>query len=198
MNWSSHLTPWPEHLHPWNQTIEEQKRISTDYNMYTRYRPGYLTPMDEGNVETGIKSPNSEGTKRCRESASHTAAMVLTAPPPEWAGDYKERWVFDTGATAHITNNNRYMYNLRRTKQTITVANGTVHPVQCEGEVVLQSICEAILTLKGVLYVPKAKNILSGSKIVHNPENRVEIDSVGNRIICIAGTRPTLHMSDNE
>jgi hypothetical protein len=46
-----------------------------------------------------------------------------------------------------------------------------------------------ILTLKGALYVPTAKNILSGSKIVQNPEHSVEIDSVGTRIICNAGTR---------
>jgi hypothetical protein len=87
------------------------------------------------------------------------------------------------------------MYNLRPTKKTITVADGTVYPVQSKGEVVLQSICGAILTLKGDLYVPTAKNILSGSKIVQNPEHWVEIDSVGTRIICNAGTRPTLHMN---
>jgi hypothetical protein len=40
-----------------------------------------------------------------------------------------------------------------------------------------------------------AKNILSGSKIVQSPEHTVEIDSVGTRIICNAGTRPTLHMN---
>jgi hypothetical protein len=49
------------------------------------------------------------------------------------------------------------------------------------------------------LYVPTAKNILSGSKIVQNPKHRVEIDSVGTRILCNAGTCPTLHMNyDNE
>jgi hypothetical protein len=105
--------------------------------------------MVEDSVETGIKSPEPEGTKRCRESESHTFVMVITMPPPKWTGHYKERWVFDTGATAHITNNDRYMYNLRPTKQTIT--DGTVYPVQSEGEVVLHSICGAILTLKGVL-----------------------------------------------
>jgi hypothetical protein len=139
--------------------------------------------MVEDSVKTGIKSPEPEGTKCSRETETHTVAMVTTTPPPKWAGDYKERWVFDTGATAHITNNDRYMYNLRPTKQTITVADGTVYPVQSEGEVVLRSICGAILTLKGVLYLPTAKNILSGSKIVQNPEHRVEIESVGTRII---------------
>jgi hypothetical protein len=87
------------------------------------------------------------------------------------------------------------MYYLRPTKQTITVANGTVYLVQSKGEVVLRSICGAILTLKEVLYIPTAKNILSGSKTVQNPEHRVEIDSVGTSIICNAGTRPTLHMN---
>jgi hypothetical protein len=85
------------------------------------------------------------------------------------------------------------MYNLRPTKQTITVADGTVYPLQSEGEVVLHSTYGAILTLKGVLYTPTAKNILSGHKIVQNPKHRVEIGSVDTRIICNAGTCPTLH-----
>jgi hypothetical protein len=196
MNWGHHLTPWPNHLQDWNHTVDKQKRISVHYNTYTQYHPGYLTlkeNMVEDSVETDIKSPEPEGMKRRRESESHTAAMVITTPPPKWAGHYKERWVFDTGAKAHITNNNRYMYSLRPKKQTITVADGTVYPVQSKGEVVLRSICGAILTLKGVLHIPTAKNVLSGSKIVQNPKHRVERDSVGTRIICNAGTRPTLH-----
>jgi hypothetical protein len=36
----------------------------------------------------------------------------------------------------------------------IMIADGTVYSVQSEGEVVLRSICGAIRTLKGVLYVP--------------------------------------------
>jgi hypothetical protein len=180
---------------------EEQKIIVTDYNLYMQYHPGYLTPkenMVEDSVETGIKPPEPEGMKRHRESELHTVAMVITTPPPKWAGHYKEQWVFDTGATAHITNSNRYTYNLRPTKQTITVADGTVYPVQSEGEVVLKSICGAILTLKGVLYIPTSNNILSCSKIVQNPRHRVETDSVGTRIICNAGTCPTLHMNYND
>jgi hypothetical protein len=81
------------------------------------------------------------------------------------------------------------MYNLRPTKQTITVADGTVYPVQSKSKVVLRSIRGATLTLKGSLYVPTAKNILSDSKVVQNPEHRVEIDIVASRIICNAGNR---------
>jgi hypothetical protein len=91
MNWGRHLTPCPEHLHTWNQTVEEQKRISAHYNMYTRYHPGHLTlkeNMVEDSVETGIKSPEPEGIKCQSNSESHTVAMVLTTPQPKWAGHY--------------------------------------------------------------------------------------------------------------
>jgi hypothetical protein len=136
MNWGRHLIPWPNHLFDWNCTEEQRRLISVHYNTYTPYHPGYLTLEEdkvEDSVETGIKSPEPEGTKRPRESESHTVAMVVTLPPLKWAGHYKERWVFYTGATAHITSNSRYMYNLHPTKQTITVADGTVYPVQSEG-----------------------------------------------------------------
>jgi hypothetical protein len=66
MNWGCHLTPWPNHLRDWNRTEDEQKRISVHFNTYTQYHPGYLTlkeNMVEDSVETGIKSPEPEGTK---------------------------------------------------------------------------------------------------------------------------------------
>jgi hypothetical protein len=55
--------------------------------------------------------------------------------------------------------------------QMVNVVNGTVYPVQSKGEVVLWSICGAILTLNGVMYIPTAKNVLSGRKIVQIPEH---------------------------
>jgi hypothetical protein len=94
MNWGRHLTPWPNHLSKWNRTEEHQKRISVHYYTYTQYHPGYLTIKEnlvEDSVETGIKSPEPKGTKRRRESESHTVAMVITTPPPKWAGHCKER-----------------------------------------------------------------------------------------------------------
>jgi hypothetical protein len=94
MNWGHHLTPLPEHLQLWLNTSKEQKRISTDYNLYTQYHPGYLTPKEiivEDNVKTGIKSPDPEGMKHSRELELHTVAMVISTPPPKWAGHYKEQ-----------------------------------------------------------------------------------------------------------
>ena len=72
----------------------------------------------------------------------------------------------------------------------ITVADGTDYPVQCEGELILKSICGAVLTLNSVLYVPEAKNVLSGSRLVQGKGHRVEIDSIGTRLVCNTGTRP--------
>jgi hypothetical protein len=85
INWGCHLTPWPDHLRSWNQTLDEQKRISVHYNTYTQYHPEYLAPkenMVEDSTETGMKSPEPEGMKGCRDSESHMAAMVITTPPP--------------------------------------------------------------------------------------------------------------------
>jgi hypothetical protein len=110
MNWCRHLTPWPEHLQPWLNTPEEP---------INAVPPRYLTPkenMVEENVDTGIKSPDPEGMKRRRDSEPQTVAMVVTTPPPYWAGHYKERWVFDPDARAHIIINHMYMYNLCPTK----------------------------------------------------------------------------------
>ena len=113
-------------------------------------------------------------------------------------GHSHERWIFDTGATTHVTNNDRYMFNLRKSDRTITVADGTQYPVLSEGELAIKSICGAVLTLKAVCFVPEAKNVLSGSRLVQGKGHRVEIDSVGTRLVCNKGTCPTLHMSYDE
>jgi hypothetical protein len=110
--------------------------------MYT-VPPWYLMQKEasiEENVETGIKSPGPETMRQCRELTTNLVSMSTTMPTPK-EGYYKEGWVFNAGATVQNTNNNWYMFNLRPTKQKITVVNGKVYPVQRKGEVVLQNIC---------------------------------------------------------
>jgi hypothetical protein len=88
-----HESAWPNHVISWNRTVDNQKRLSVHYNTYTQYHPEFLTlkeNMVEDSVETGIKSPEPEGMKRRRDSESHAVAMVITTPPPKWAGHYKE------------------------------------------------------------------------------------------------------------
>jgi hypothetical protein len=92
MSWGRNFIPWPNHSI--NRTKEHQRRISVHYNTHTPYHPGYLTlkeNMVEDIVETGIKSPEPEATKRRRESESHTVAMVVTTPPPKLAEHYKDQ-----------------------------------------------------------------------------------------------------------
>jgi hypothetical protein len=50
-------------------------------------------------------------------------------------------------------------------------------------------------TQLSTIYIPKAKKVLSGSRLVQGKGNVVEIDSIGTRLVCNKGTRPTLHMS---
>jgi hypothetical protein len=80
-------------------------------------------------------------------------AMVIPTPPPKWVGHYKEQWVYDTDAMAHITNNNRYMYNICPMKRTITVADGTVYLVQSEGEVLLPYIKQQQVKMSNSRYM---------------------------------------------
>jgi hypothetical protein len=167
---------------------------------YVHTVPGYLAlkeNMVEDSVETVIKPPEPEGMETSQGLRVTHGSDGHFYIATKVGGTLQGTMGFDTGATAHIMHNDMYMYNLRPMKQTITAA--TVYPVQSKGDVILRSICGAILVLKGVLYIPTANNIISGSKIVQNPEHRVEIDSVCTRIICNTGTCPTLHLNyDNE
>jgi NAD(P)H-flavin reductase len=52
---------------------------------------------------------------------------------------------------------------------------------------VLKRICGAVLTLKSILYILEAKNVLSGSCLVEDKGHRVEIDSFGTRLVCSTG-----------
>jgi hypothetical protein len=71
--------------------------------------------------------------------------------------------------------NTRYMFNTRPTDRVIKVANGSEYAVQFKGELIIKSICGAVLALNSVLYVPEAKTVLSGSRLVQGKGHRVEM-----------------------
>ena len=52
-------------------------------------------------------------------------AVTTTTGPLKYTGHIHKHWIFDTGATTHVTNNDRYMFNIRALEHTITVADGT-------------------------------------------------------------------------
>jgi hypothetical protein len=76
------------------------------------------------------------------------------------------------------------MSNNHPSNRVIIVADGTEYAIQGEGELVLKNICGAVLTLNSVLYVPEAKNVLSGSGLVQGKAHHVEIDSIGTVLVC--------------
>ena len=199
-------------------SLELQRKLSTSFTTFTPQHPGYLTYKKYGRLpnrkrevelaeeevkkpetKKGPPKPNSfgmadsqDGNKKRR---TDLIAVTTSTGPFKYTGHTHEHWIFDTGATTHVTNNDRYMFNIHASERTITVADGTQYPVQSEGELAIKSICGAVLTLKAVCFVPEAKNVLSGSRLVQGKGHRVEIDSIGTRLICNEGTRPTLHMS---
>jgi hypothetical protein len=64
------------------------------------------------------------------------------------------------------------------------VADGTEYAVQqCKGELVIKSICGAVLSLNSVLYLPKAKNVLSGSRLVQGEGHCEETDNIEHRYL---------------
>ena len=196
-------------------SLESQRKLSTSFTTFTVQHPQYLMHKKYGRLVNGkhkvklaqeeVKKPeankgppkpNSFGMatsedgnkKRCID----LIAVTTTTGQFKYTGHTHKHWIFDMGATTHITNNDRYMFNIRALERTITVADGKQYPVLSEGELAIKSIW-----LKAVCYVPEAKNVLSGSHLVQGKVHRVDIDSVGTRLVCNKGTGPTLHMSYN-
>jgi hypothetical protein len=66
----------------------------------------------------------------------------------------------------------------------VRVAEGTVVESHKQGDLILQSNCGAQLRLTGVLVIPSfTKNIISGSKLVQNNSQEIEISANGIEII---------------
>ena len=144
--------------------LEMQRNISTHFNTYTTQHPGYLTYKKYGKVlkekrkvespeeevqkpkpKKGPPKPNSfvlgesqDGNKKQRTDL--VAVTTHGTNSSKYMGHSHERWIFDTGATTHVTNNDRYKFNLRTSERSITVADGTQYPVLSEGELAIKSI----------------------------------------------------------
>ena len=80
-----------------------------------------------------------------------------------------EHWLFDTGATVHITPTDTFLTNVVYHPQTIKVVEGTKVHSPKYGDLTLRSTCGGVACLLGVLYVPEFyKNIISGQKLLQN------------------------------
>lgn len=89
-------------------------------------------------------------------------------------GDFQnDFWIADMGASAHITNDDTYLFNMRETNRndSITVGNGVTLPVQKIGD--LQMTCmqpnnvKATILLQNVKYVPEMMvNLFSLTRVM--------------------------------
>ena len=100
-------------------------------------------------------------------------------------GTYKpESWLFDTGATVHVTPTDTFLTNVVYRAQTIKVAEGTKVHSPKYGDLTLKSVCEGIVRLLKVLYVPEFyKNIISGHKLLQNDTYKLIVCNQRARLI---------------
>ena len=78
-----------------------------------------------------------------------------------------EEWLFDTGATVHITPCKHLLFNTSNCYREIKVANGKYVRSYLVGDILLRSECGNFLVLRGVLYSPAFnKNIISAPQLM--------------------------------
>ena len=95
-----------------------------------------------------------------------------------------ESWLFDTGASVHVTPSDRFLFNQRNCRTKVKVAEGTLVESYKQGDLLLRSHCGAQVKLTDVLVIPSfAKNIISGSKLVKGNNQQVQINEDGVRIL---------------
>ena len=79
-----------------------------------------------------------------------------------------ESWLFDTGATVHVTPNDSLLFNLQVCNVNISVAQGTIVVAQKRGDIKIKGQGGTTLILTDVLHVPSfTTNIISGSRLVN-------------------------------
>ena len=79
-----------------------------------------------------------------------------------------ERWLLDSGSTIHVTNSDKYFFNVEKTDSIIVVGTGNTMRAKYKGTIVLaQSTSKEKLVLNNVLYVPNFnQNIISASLLL--------------------------------
>jgi hypothetical protein len=84
---------------------------------------------------------------------------------------YTEEWLFDTGATVHITHCKRLLFNTSNCCREIKVMNGKYIHTYLVGDILLWIECGNFLVLQGVLYSPSFnKNIISAPHLMKNQD----------------------------
>ncbi|XP_043263816.1 uncharacterized protein LOC122404031 [Colletes gigas] len=121
---------------------------------------------EQGNIAT---APRNEHTFQVKEKGSYISTMGKE--------NKMEEWTLDSGSTAHMTPNIKYMTNIREYRTNIDVAE-TNRSLEAEaiGDIRIVKMIngqEETIKIKDVLYVPRLRaNLLSVSKLI-NEGNKV-------------------------
>jgi hypothetical protein len=100
---------------------------------------------------------------RCKHKISHDICKSVRT--------HTEGWLFDTGATVHITPFKHLLFNTSNCYKEIKVVNGEYVRSYLAGDILLRSECENFLVLQGVLYSPAFnKNIISAPQLMKNQD----------------------------
>jgi hypothetical protein len=84
---------------------------------------------------------------------------------------HTEEWLFDTGATVHITPCKHLLFNTSNCYREIKVTNGKYVQLYLVGDILLWSECGSYLVLQGVLYsLAFNKNIIRAPQLMKNQD----------------------------
>jgi hypothetical protein len=116
---------------------------------------------EEVNATIGYYEDNSRRGK-------HTCSGTISEDTRK-SVQITEEWLFDSGATVHVTSNKHLLFNTSPCKRLIKVANGGHMVASLIGDVLLKSRCGSYLMLKRILYSPKFnKNIICAPQMSKN------------------------------
>jgi hypothetical protein len=104
----------------------------------------YVPPTEQVYVTTIAKRRKRKSQDICKSVRTNT-----------------EEWLFDTGATVHITPCKHLLFNTSNCYREIKVANGKYVRSYLVGDILLRSECGNFLVLRGVLYSPASTKTLS-------------------------------------
>jgi hypothetical protein len=117
-----------------------------------------------------------------------------------------EEWLFDSGASVHVTPNKHLLLNSKPCSIQIRVTNGCYVSASLVGNVLLKCKCDSLLLLCGILYYATFnKNIISVPQLLRSKEykitmskNYVEIKYQGKELNIMFKSTANLYALDAE
>jgi transposase InsO family protein len=109
-----------------------------------------------------------------------------------------ESWLIDSGATVHVTTNNKDMVEVRETSATVIVGDGEEVPATSRGTLLLATEDNQVIKLKDVLVVPNfTKHIISLPRLMQGNVNVTEWTGARVKLACPSGKTITINKEND-